>query len=107
VSCSDATPWEIVLLVIYCHGWELDARPDRVKRISSKFCAESVDILIRDLEEMGLITVYGGRLILTRKGLSTARKTCERYSRLCEEIERALWSDVSRQSATLKRFMRK
>jgi hypothetical protein len=107
VSCSDLAPWEVALLVVYCHGWELYATVSRVKRILSELCSEVADTLIEDLEVQGLVTVYNNRLILTKKGLNAARRTCERYSDLCLEIEIAVWSEVSKQFTSLKRFMKK
>jgi Mn-dependent DtxR family transcriptional regulator len=97
----------VVLLVIYCHGWEFEATVSRVKRISRRFCVETLDIIIEDLKVMGLVIEQDRRLVLTRKGLSIARRTCERCSNLCSEIERVVWSETSKQLVTLKRFARR
>jgi Mn-dependent DtxR family transcriptional regulator len=102
-----ASPWEVVLMVIYCHGWELDATVDRVKRVSSKFCVKEASLLIRDLEMQGLIIATGDKIILTRRGLSYARRVCEKYEKLCDDIQREVWGETSRQFTTLKRFMRR
>jgi hypothetical protein len=107
MNCKDVAPWEAVLLIVYCHGWEFYATMSRVKKISSELCIEEPDTLIRDLEVKGLITVYNDRLILTKKGLSGARRICERCSDLCEEIRNMVWNEVSKQFTTLKRFMRR
>jgi ribosomal protein S19E (S16A) len=104
---SFVTQWEIVLLVIYCHGWEFEATIGRVKKISGEFCIATPDILIRDLEAMGLITVQDNKLVLTKKGLNVARSICERYNSICDEISRTVWREVSKQFTTLKRFMQK
>jgi hypothetical protein len=107
MSNKDITPWETILLVIYCHGWEFDATMSRVKKISSKLCVITPDVFIKDLEAWGLVTVYNDKLILTKKGLSNARKICMEYSDLCEEIRNMVWSEVSKQFTTLKRFVRR
>lgn len=103
----DASPWEVVLMVIYCHGWELDATIDRVRRVSSRFNVRDLNILIRDLEVQGLITVAGNRVVLTRRGLSHARRACEKHEKLCDDIQREVLGEVSKQFTTLKRFMRR
>jgi hypothetical protein len=102
-----ASPWDIVLLVIYCHGWEFDATIDRVRRVSGKFCVKDPGMFIRDLEVQGLIVINGGRVILTSRGLSHARRLCERYEKLCDDIQREVWSEIGKQYTTLKRFMRR
>jgi hypothetical protein len=107
MSCKDITPWETVLLVVYCHGWEFEATINRVKRMSAELCVTTPDIFIKDLETWGLITVHNDKLILTKKGLSNARKVCMKYSDLCEEIRNMVWSEISKQFTSLKRFMRK
>lgn len=111
MSCKGIAPWKAVLLVIYCHGWEFEATVDRVRKVSAELCASApgtlLDTLIKDLEARGMITVHGDRLVLTRKGLSNARKICMEHDDLCSKVGDAVWREVSKRFTTLKRFMRR
>jgi Mn-dependent DtxR family transcriptional regulator len=102
----DASPWNIVLLVIYCHGWELEATVDKIKKISSRLGVKDINILVKDLEVQGLIVVNNNKITLTKKGLSHARRVCEKHEELCDKVEREVWSEAVKRSTTLKRFMR-
>jgi hypothetical protein len=103
----DALPWDVVLMVVYCHGWEFEATVDRVRKVSSRFNVKDLNLLTKDLEVQGLIMVKGNRIALTRKGLSYARRLCEKHEKLCDDIQRDVWSEIGKQFTTLKRFMRR
>jgi len=107
LECSDVAPWEVVLLIIYCHGWEFDATQDRIRKICRVLNTHEPNRILRDLVEWGMIQQAGGKYVLTRKGLSSARRICMKYSDLCEKVSDMIWSEVSKQFTSLKRFMRK
>ena len=99
--------WDVVLLVIYCHGWEFAATQDRIKKICKVFNAREPNRILRDLIEWGMIQQAGSKYVLTRKGLSSARRICVEHIDLCEKISDMVWSEVSKQFTTLKRFVKK
>jgi len=107
VSREEPSAWDVVLLVIYCHGWELDATQDRIKRICKVFNTHELSKILRDLTEWGMIQQAGGKYVLTKRGLAYARRLSDKHRDLREEIDRIVWSEISRQFTTLKRFMRK
>jgi superfamily II helicase len=104
---EEPSMWDIVLLVIYCHGWEFDATRDRIRKVCKVFNTCELDRILRDLAEWGMIQQIGSKYILTRKGLAYARKLSDEHEELREKIDRVVWNEVSKQSTTLKRFMRK
>jgi superfamily II helicase len=107
VSDKEVSMWGVVLLAIYCHGWEFDATHDRIRKVCKVFNACELDRILRDLIEWGMIQRIGSKYVLTRKGLAYARKLSNEHEDLREKIDRVVWSEIGKQFTTLKRFMRR
>jgi Mn-dependent DtxR family transcriptional regulator len=107
VSREEPSPWDITLLVIYLHGWEFDATPDRVRKVCKALNVHEPNKILEDLTEWGMIQQIGSKYVLTRKGLAYARKLSSEHESLREKIDRVVWSEISKQFTTLKRFMKK
>jgi superfamily II helicase len=107
MSSEEISMWDVVLLVIYSHGWEFDATKDRIRKICKVFNTHELDRILRDLTEWGMIQQVGSKYILTRKGLAYARKLSDEHEDLREKIDKIVWSEIGKQFTTLKRFMRR